>query len=185
MREHNRLADGYHAAHPDWDDEQLYQAARRMVGAILQSITFNEFIPALARGRRTAGLHRLQAGGRSPHLDDVLHGGIPRRPHATDARRPPARPRRPVAARRPALAARRVLQRRSDPAGWDRSLPPRHGGRARRERGQPGRRRGAELSVRAARLGRHGPAVDEHSARAATRGYPTTTRRARISACPA
>ena len=47
VREHNRLADRYAAANRNWSDEQIYQAARRMVVAELQSITFNEFLPAL------------------------------------------------------------------------------------------------------------------------------------------
>jgi hypothetical protein len=47
LREHN-----YHAArlatlHRDWNDERLYQEARRIVGAEMQSITVNEFLPAL------------------------------------------------------------------------------------------------------------------------------------------
>lgn len=47
VREHNRLADAISAANPLWDDEQIYQRARKLVGAEIQSITFNEFLPAL------------------------------------------------------------------------------------------------------------------------------------------
>ncbi|MGD9723015.1 MAG: peroxidase family protein [Pirellulales bacterium] len=47
MREHNRLADQYSAAHLSWTDEQIFQAARRTVIAELQAITYNEFLPAL------------------------------------------------------------------------------------------------------------------------------------------
>lgn len=47
LREHN-----YHAArlatlHANWDDERIYQQARRIVAAEIQHITVNEFLPAL------------------------------------------------------------------------------------------------------------------------------------------
>jgi peroxidase len=57
MREHNRLADRYAAANPNWGDEQVFQAARRVVIGELQAITYNEFLPALV-GFRGAGGYR-------------------------------------------------------------------------------------------------------------------------------
>jgi hypothetical protein len=47
VREHNYWADQIHAAHPNFNDETLYQLARQIVGAELQVITYNEFLPAL------------------------------------------------------------------------------------------------------------------------------------------
>lgn len=46
VREHNRICDVL-MRRGIRDDEQLYQMARKQVGAELQSITFNEFLPAL------------------------------------------------------------------------------------------------------------------------------------------
>jgi hypothetical protein len=47
VREHNRLCDELAATHPDWDDETLYQHARKLVGGYIQSITFNEWLPTM------------------------------------------------------------------------------------------------------------------------------------------
>lgn len=47
VREHNRLADRIAQVYPHADDEQVYQLARKIVGAEMQIITYNEFLPAL------------------------------------------------------------------------------------------------------------------------------------------
>jgi peroxidase len=47
VREHNRIAAELQSRHPEMTDEELYQAARKRVGAIVQVITYNEFLPAL------------------------------------------------------------------------------------------------------------------------------------------
>ena len=47
VREHNRLCDKLVEEHPDWDDEQLYQHARRLVSGLIQSIVYDEWLPAM------------------------------------------------------------------------------------------------------------------------------------------
>ena len=47
VREHNRLCDEIKSEFPDWEDEQIYQRARKLVGANIQSITYNEWLPSM------------------------------------------------------------------------------------------------------------------------------------------
>ena len=47
VREHNRYCKALAARHADWDDETLYQEARRRVVAHIQHITYREYLPAL------------------------------------------------------------------------------------------------------------------------------------------
>jgi hypothetical protein len=67
VREHNRLADQIRGDHPDGTDEQIYQQARKFVISLMQSITYNEFLPAL-----------LGVGALSPYAgyDDTVNASI-------------------------------------------------------------------------------------------------------------
>ena len=46
-REHNRWVESLEREHPDWSDDDLYNAARQRVEAEIQAITYNDFLPVL------------------------------------------------------------------------------------------------------------------------------------------
>ncbi|KAI9138692.1 heme peroxidase [Paraphysoderma sedebokerense] len=47
MREHNRLADELARQHPDWDDNRIFEEARKWVIAYHQKICYREYLPAV------------------------------------------------------------------------------------------------------------------------------------------
>ena len=47
LREHNRLCDDFANENPQWSGDRLYQESRRMIGAYLQSITYEEWLPSV------------------------------------------------------------------------------------------------------------------------------------------
>ncbi|XP_075761167.1 myeloperoxidase isoform X2 [Pelodiscus sinensis] len=51
VREHNRLATELRRLNPRWDGETLYQEARKIIGAMIQVITFRDYLPSLLGNR--------------------------------------------------------------------------------------------------------------------------------------
>ena len=70
-RLHNMYAEELHALNPDWSGERLYQTCRHIIAAILQHITFNEFLPILL-GSDTIHKYGLQLST-SGYLDGAQH----------------------------------------------------------------------------------------------------------------
>jgi len=50
VREHNRWADRLSAQNPGWNDETVYQTARKIVGAQIQKITYEDWLPSMMGG---------------------------------------------------------------------------------------------------------------------------------------
>ncbi len=69
VREHNRLCDELAVKHPDWDDEALYQQARKLVGGLIQSVVYDEWLPAM--GVNLPAYEGYQAGV-NPQLSNVF-----------------------------------------------------------------------------------------------------------------
>ena len=47
VREHNRIEERLHSLNPDWNGERLYQESRKVIGAIMQVITYREHLPVV------------------------------------------------------------------------------------------------------------------------------------------
>ncbi|XP_006924932.1 eosinophil peroxidase [Pteropus alecto] len=75
MREHNRLATELKRLNPRWTGDKLYQEARKIVGAMVQIITYRDFLPLVlgkARAKRTLGPYRGYRSDVDPRVANVF-----------------------------------------------------------------------------------------------------------------
>ncbi|XP_037019646.2 eosinophil peroxidase [Artibeus jamaicensis] len=75
MREHNRLATELRRLNPRWTGDKLYQEARKIVGAMVQIITYRDYLPLVlgrARARRTLGPYRGYCSNVDPRVANVF-----------------------------------------------------------------------------------------------------------------
>uniref|UniRef100_A0A8C3XDK8 Lactoperoxidase n=1 Tax=Catagonus wagneri TaxID=51154 RepID=A0A8C3XDK8_9CETA len=75
VREHNRLATELRRLNPRWSGDKLYQEARKIVGAMVQIITYRDFLPLVlgkARARKTLGHYRGYCSKVDPRVANVF-----------------------------------------------------------------------------------------------------------------
>jgi len=71
MREHNRLATQIRARQPRLSGEEVYQRARKMVGAEMQAITYREYLPLLL-GRDALRPYRGYRAAVNPNISNLF-----------------------------------------------------------------------------------------------------------------
>ncbi|XP_072807783.1 eosinophil peroxidase-like [Vicugna pacos] len=75
VREHNRLATELRCLNPQWTGDKLYQEARKILGAMVQIITYRDFLPLVlgrARASRTLGPYRGYCSNVDPRVANVF-----------------------------------------------------------------------------------------------------------------
>lgn len=59
VREHNRIVRKLQKIQPNWGSLKLYQEARKIIGALLQQVTYREFLPSILR-KQDLEKHKLK-----------------------------------------------------------------------------------------------------------------------------
>ncbi|XP_065580861.1 peroxidase-like isoform X1 [Artemia franciscana] len=77
LREHNRLAGQLEKLNPHWSDEKIFQETRRIMGALMQRITYNEYLPVVL-GNRVIEAYSLYplSGGYSNTYNEFINPSI-------------------------------------------------------------------------------------------------------------
>jgi len=58
VREHNRICDELASINPHWNDETVFHETRHIMAALMQHITYNEFLP-MVLGKEVMHRHGL------------------------------------------------------------------------------------------------------------------------------
>lgn len=74
FREHNRVADQLRQYNPHWDGERLYQEARKIVGAAMQHITYEYWLPHIVgpKGMEMLGKYKEYNPTINPSIANVF-----------------------------------------------------------------------------------------------------------------
>lgn len=74
FREHNRVAERLHLINPHWNGERLYQEARKIVGAEMQHITYEHWLPKILgpRGMAMMKVHKGYDPDVNPSIVNVF-----------------------------------------------------------------------------------------------------------------
>ncbi|XP_028938698.1 eosinophil peroxidase [Ornithorhynchus anatinus] len=75
VREHNRLATELRRLNPSWTGERLYQEARKILGAMVQIITYRDYLPRVlgpSRAQRTLGKYQGYRSSVDPRIANVF-----------------------------------------------------------------------------------------------------------------
>ncbi|KZC13739.1 Chorion peroxidase, partial [Dufourea novaeangliae] len=81
LRLHNRIATNLAALNPHWSDEKLFQESRRIVGAVVQHITYREFLP-IVLGQDVTKIFDLEVlkkgyyNGYNPTMNPTIANGF-------------------------------------------------------------------------------------------------------------
>lgn len=73
MKEHNRIAARLLQLNPSWTDTKVYNEARKIVGALIQHVTYNEYLPHILGNQEMTnfGLNSLTSGYFTGYDDTV------------------------------------------------------------------------------------------------------------------
>ena len=75
LRLHNILAEKLKQVNPHWNDEKLFQEARKIVGALIQHITYTQYLNILLGPENGVSLdeHGLFDNSYDPEVDGTIH----------------------------------------------------------------------------------------------------------------
>ncbi|KPM10364.1 oxidase/peroxidase-like protein, partial [Sarcoptes scabiei] len=78
LRHHNQIAEVLAEINPHWNDERIYQETRKIISAMIQHITYNEFLPIVV-GRQAINKYGLNLAkyGYYHGYDSKINPGIP------------------------------------------------------------------------------------------------------------